>query len=213
MDSDRNFRRFYVLVPAQRSESDTEFFKADPIIRGDAPVCGTCGRFLGMRRWLSPRRAEVVVHGARAGDFAFRSSSEFLVSEAVVKAFEEEGLTGLNDLEEVTVSATLRAAPVQPRRYYYGEITLHGADVDPLHSNIERTENPECDWCIGSGIASIHGFEIADQSWSGADMFVARGLPGVVVVSEAFRRVAEERAFSNLELVPTKDFTWLSSAA
>ena len=213
MASDRNFRRFYVLVPARGSESDTEFFKSDPIRRGDAPTCDACGRFLGMRRWLPPRKAQLVVHGERAGDFAFASSSEFLVSESVASVLDDEGLIGLNALEEVDVPAILRPGPAQPRRYFFGEVTLQGADLDPSRSDIERTDPSDCDVCLGDGIASIRGFEIADGTWSGADLFVARGLPGVVVVSEAFRRVAEERGFSNIELVPTEKFTWLSSAA
>ena len=131
MASDRTFERFYVLVPGRGSASDTEFFKSEPITRGEAPKCATCGRFLGMRRWMSPHHAQVVVHGERPGDFAFASSSEFLVSEVAMSAIRDEGLTGLNDLEEVEISSTLRAESAEPGRYFYGEITQQGADLDP----------------------------------------------------------------------------------
>jgi hypothetical protein len=213
MASDRAFARFYVLVPGRGSDADTEFFKSEPISRGEAPKCPTCGRFLGMRRWLSPRRAEVVVHGERSGDFAFTSSSEFLVSEVVLSAIHDEGLTGLNDVEEVEVSSTLRTVPAKPRRYFYGEIEQQGADLDPGRSDVERTTTPGCSGCLSDGIVSIRGFAIDSATWSGADIFVPRGLPGVVVVSEAFRRAAEARGFSNIELVPTGRYTWVPSAA
>lgn len=213
MASDQYARSFYVLSPARRSTSDTEFFKADPITRGEAPTCRTCGKFIGMRTWLPPRFAQVVVHGESAGDFAFASSSDFLVSDAVVVALAGEGLTGVGALQEVEVSSTLQAAPAQPRRYFYGAVAVRGADIDPSRSDIERTAVPECDDCMSNGVSAIRGFAIAGATWSGDDVFVPRGLPGVVVVSEAFRRVAEERAFTNIELVPTERFTWLPSAA
>ena len=213
MASDRAFARFYVLVPGRGSDADTEFFKSEPINRGEAPKCPSCGRFLGMRRWLSPRRAEVVIHGERSGDFAFASSSEFLVSEAVLSAVQDEGLTGLNDVEEVEVSSTLRPVPAKPRRYFYGEIQQQGADFDAGRSGVERTTASKCSDCLSDGIASIRGFAIDSASWSGADILVPRGLSGVVVVSEAFRRVAEASGFSNIELVPTERFTWVPSAA
>lgn len=213
MASDRTFERFYVLVPARGSASDTEFFKSEPIARGAAPKCAACGRFLGMRRWMSPRHAQVVVHGEHPGDFAFASSSEFLVSQAAMSAIWDEELTGFKDVEEVEISSTLRAAPVEPGRYFYGEITQQGADLDTARSDVERTAAPDCDRCLSDGIASIRGFAIDPSTWSGADIFVPRGLPGVVVVSEEFRRVAEEHGFSNIELVRTDRFTWVPSAA
>lgn len=213
MVSERTLERFYVLAPGRGSDADTEFFKSEPIHRGDAPKCPTCGRFLGMRRWLAPRHAQVVVHREHAGDFAFASGSEFLISDAVVSAIQAEGLTGLDDVEEVQVSSTLRAEPAQPRRYFYGEATRQGADIDPGRSDIERTSLQACGDCLGDGIASIRGFAIDRATWSGADIFVPRGLPGVVVVSDAFRRVAETNEFSNIELVPTERFTWVPSLA
>jgi hypothetical protein len=213
MVSDRTFERFYVLVPGRGSAADTEFFKTEPITRGEAPKCTTCGRFIGMRRWISPRHAQVVVHGQRPGDFVFASSSEFLVSEAAISAIRNEGLMGLSDVAEVQVSSTLMAEAGEVGRYFYGDITQQGADLDSARSDVERTAAPECDDCLSDGIASIRGFAIDSSTWSGADIFVPRGLPGVVVVSEAFRRVAEEHSFSNIDLVLTDRFTWAPSAA
>lgn len=126
MASKRSFESFYVLVPARGSESDTEFFKSDPITRGEAPKCEICDRFLGMRRWMSPRHAQVVVHGQHSGDFAFGSSSDFLISEAVVSAIRDAGLTGINNVEEVKISWTLGAEPAEPHRYFYGEMARGG---------------------------------------------------------------------------------------
>ncbi|MGH9177846.1 MAG: hypothetical protein ACRD0N_04755 [Acidimicrobiales bacterium] len=166
-----------------------------------------------MRRWMTPRHAQVVVHGERPGDFAFASSSEFLVSEVALSAMRDEGLTGLNDLQEVQISSTLRAEPAQPRRYFYGETTQQGANLDPARSDVARTAAPECEDCLSDGIASIRGFAIDSSTWAGADIFVPRGLPGVVVVSEAFRRVADEHGFSNIELVRTDHFTWVPSTS
>jgi len=212
MASSRSFRQFYVLTPALGSAFDTEFFKSEPVTRGDAPICPSCGRFLGMRRWMSPRHSQVVIHGEHAGDFAFTSSSEFLVSDAVVSALKDEGLAGLSNLEEVEISFTLRAEPARPRRYFFGDVARQGADLAVSRGEVELVSAPNCDDCLSGGVFSIRGFALEDGTWSGADVFVPRGLPGVVVVSEAFYRLAEERAFSNIKLVATEQFTCLSSA-
>lgn len=213
MASDRLPPRFYVLLPGRGSGSDTEFFKAEPIVRGEAPRCSSCGRFLGMRRWLAPRHAQIVVHGDAAGDFAFASSSEFLVSESAISAMGNDELTGLANFEEVEISSTLRAEPATPRRYFHVEIAQQQADLDSRRSDVERMTKPECIDCLSDGIAAIRGFLIDPATWTGADLFVPRGLPGVVVVSEAFRQVAMAHEFSNIELVPTERFTWVPSDA
>jgi len=197
MASDLHRRRFYVLGPKRGSSADTEFFKVEPILRGDAPQCPTCGRFLGMRRWLAPRRAQIVIQGEVAGDFAFASSSEFLVSERVKEA-----------VQEVEITSTLRAAPAAPARYFHVEIVQQAANLDDRRSEVERTSEPDCGECLSDGVAAIRGFALDPASWSGADALVARGLPGVVVASERFHEIAMKYEFSNLDLIPTETFGW-----
>jgi hypothetical protein len=53
------------------------------------------------------------------------------------------------------------------------------------------------------------GFVIDSSTLSRADIFVPRGLSGVVVGSDTFLRVAEEHGFSDIKLVLTDRSTWV----
>lgn len=208
MAAERSSQQFYVVIPAQASDFDTEYFKSEPIHRGDPPKCSRCGRFLGMRRWISPRRAQVVVHGQVPGDFAFASNSDFLLSDIVVDSLRVEGISGLSNVEEVEVSSILGAESSRIPRYFFADVTQQGAGLDLTRSDIKRTTPPTCVKCLSDGIVSIQGFVIDNGSWTGDDIFIPRGLPGVVVVSESFRSVAEHEQFGNIEFVPTEEYRW-----
>jgi hypothetical protein len=162
-----------------------------------------------MLPWLPPRRAQIVVHGRKPGDFAFRGPEEFLISERAKSAFEREGLRGLASCDEVEITSTIRLATVGTSRYFYAEIPVQpGADFDASRSDVELSNPSACPVCLAAGISAIRGFVIDPESWLGADVFEARGLPGVVVVSAAFRAVVETYELSNAQLVPTESYTW-----
>jgi hypothetical protein len=66
---------FSVVLPGEfDSEFDTEMLPADPVVRGEAPTCDACGRFIGMLGWRPPHRADLTLHGRSWGDFAFRGA-------------------------------------------------------------------------------------------------------------------------------------------
>src|SRR3954451_14176703 len=93
---------FYVVAKGERgSRHDTEFLKADGSSFGEAPRCGTCGRPIGMRRWLPPFQVELKLHGSEWGDFPFFGLAEFLLSDRAAAAFAERGLGGLDGFEPV----------------------------------------------------------------------------------------------------------------
>lgn len=203
---------FFTVRWTRRSRADTEFLKADPVYWGDAPRCPVCGRYLGMRSWLAPRRAQLIVHGEEPGDFAFASSSEFLVSERVKRSVTSRGLSGLEGFEEVEIASIVMRCETTPPPYFHVQPRLCGADVNGQRSVIERTDDILCTHCLTDGLEAIRGFEIDTASWTGADVFVPRGLPGVIVVSDAFRRAVVMDGLSNMDLIQTTEYSWDASA-
>ena len=128
-----------------------------------------------MRSWLAPRRAQLIVHGEEPGDFAFASSSEFLVSERVKRSVTSRGLSGLEGFEEVEIASIVMRCETTPPPYFHVQPRLCGADVNGQRSVIERTDDILCAHCLTDGLEAIRGFEIDTASWTGADVFVPRG--------------------------------------
>lgn len=51
--------RFFVLDEDMHGRYDTQFSKAEPVIREGAPRCPNCGAIMGMKLWHPPYRVEV----------------------------------------------------------------------------------------------------------------------------------------------------------
>jgi hypothetical protein len=211
MASDATAAFFVVSKGAQGARHDVEFLKADGSAFGDAPRCGVCGRPIGMRRWLSPFRVELRRHGSEWGDFAFFGLAEFLVSDRAAAAIAEGGVTGLSGFEPV--EAVKVEGGDSPPTYRHVLVAFSDAAVDENKSSLVRRGEVTCERCRSDGLDAIHGFVIEPGTWTGEDVFIARGLPGVVVASQRFKRLVDDHELTNIELVPTDEYDWDPQAA
>ena len=216
MASDAASHRFFVLLRgAFQSEYDAEMLETDPVHLGDAPRCPTCSRFIGGRPWLPPYRAELTLHGSKWGDFAFRGAvgEDFLIAHSVSERFRAASLSGLSGFEPVEITrvgGTKIAAP----DYVHVAVEIGSATIDQARSSFCRSGEVECEVCgFGGTLDAVHGFAIAPASWTGADVFIAMGLPGTPVVSERFKNWAEEEQLTNIRFTPTEAFEWDSRRA
>lgn len=204
--SDQPADGFYVVgSPRFGSQNDSEWLPSADARYGNAPRCPECGRFIGARVWLPPFRVELALHGSDWGDFAFAGDS-FLVSTRVVESAQRV-LRGLEGFESVEV---VRFAPRErpPPAYFRVDLPDDGADIDEDKSAITRADDePGCDRCRSDADA-IDGFVLEAGTWTGADLFHARGLPGVPIASDRFKHLAYAEAWSNVELTPTGSFRW-----
>lgn len=176
-----------------------QFFRA----RYAQPDLPACGAFIGMRAWLNPRRAEVMVHGATAGDVAFESNTAFLVSERFREAFESVGLLGVSSFDEVDVlpgSASLG-------RWYFPVIEREFA-VDRQRSRVSGDPSG-CDECGVAGVDGVEGFGVLALG-EPADIGWVSGLPGFIVVSERMVGVIADHGLTNTLALPTETFIWPS---
>jgi hypothetical protein len=191
------------------SSHDTEMLEADPVILGDAPRCEVCGLYSGGRPWLPPHRAELTLHGSHWGDFAFRGDGgeDLLITERTAELYRDEKLQGLSGFEQVEITG-FNGTNDQPPSYLHVAVSRSQAAVDEQRSSLTRPEPPTCERCRSAGLEGIHGFVLEPGSWGGEDVFFARGLTGVVIVSRRFSDFVHRHALTNVRLTPIESYEW-----
>jgi hypothetical protein len=206
--------RFFVLTEGELgSRYDVDAEKADPVNRGDAPLCPRCGTAIGLLKWLPPYRVNLELHGQELGDFIKSSAYAFLISERFAEAFRAEGLTGLTGFHPVEIvrvrSRKRRAGKSLTVPHYFVVSTPYGPGaVDLVLNRVRTVRPPTCPECRSGGINAINGFVLEPGTWGGEDIFRPRGMTGRLVVSERFKDFAERHALTNVVLTPTEQFVW-----
>jgi hypothetical protein len=205
--------RFFVLDENMGGEQDTQFDTIGSINPGDAPRCTQCGALLGMLTWLPPYRVDLELYGKQPGDFVTGPGGDsFLISERMAKAFHAEGLTGLLGFHPVEINRVRwkrqRPAPVTVPNYVEVTACFGRAYLDERRSRLRYAEARTCDECRSANLDTVHGFTLEPGSWSGEDVFRARGLPGVRIVSERFATFVERHGLTNIRLIPTDGYVW-----
>ncbi|WP_225408737.1 hypothetical protein [Stigmatella hybrida] len=202
--------RFFVLCDDKGGRHDTQFDKAEPVHRGEAPHCPRCGAPIGMRTWQPPYRVELEVHGENLGDFAEGPGYDRLISERMAEAFQAEGLTGLLGFHPVEVVRARRkrkglgTGPVP--RYLAVTACFGRGAVDEGRSRLSRNRPLTCPECRDPGVDAIHGFALEPGTWQGEDVFRPRGLQGRILVSARFASWVQRHALTNMRLIPTEEY-------
>ena len=147
------------------------------------------------------------------GDFIETPGDDLLVSERFARAFQEEGLTGLEGFHTVEVVRVRRKrrGPKPSHVPHYLAVTacFSRAAVDLARSRIVYAdEPPTCEECREATKNAIYGFTLEPGTWQCEDIFRPRGLTGRLVVSERFARFVERHGFTNMTLVPTEELVW-----
>jgi hypothetical protein len=205
--------RFFVLEAEVGGPHDTQFDTVEPVNLGDAPHCPRCGDPMGMRTWLPPYRVRVELYGKDLGDFVDGvGGNSFLLSERMAGAFRAEGLTGLLGFDPVEVLGVRRKRrgpkPGAVPRYCVVTPGRSRAAVDVARSRIRYDKPVTCPECRSEGLESAHGLALEPGTWQGEDVFRARGLPGMVIVSERFTQFVQRHGFTNMKLIPAEEYIW-----
>lgn len=205
--------KFFVLQNPKASDGAavTDFLPADGSKTGEAPRCSQCGKYVGMLPLLPPVSVELETWGTDLGDIAFGPSDELLVSERCWKLYQDSSLTGLIDLGAVEVAKlkSHRKLCEPAPRYYCCRVDRSEAAVDDAKSRLEREKPSTCEECrLGGIIKRAQRVVLETNSWSGEDIFLARGLPGTVLASEKFDSFRQKHRISNCKLVPAEAFSF-----
>jgi hypothetical protein len=203
--------QFYILEHPSDGHDDalTDFLSAPGTKRGDAPRCPKCGGFVGLLQTLPPIRVELETWGRRFGDLVFGGGNDVLVCERFKDAFLRSGLTGFfgfAPIEVVKVIARRGKLPKQMPNYFYAVPGRSRAAIDDRKSGLEYRRPWTCEECRIGYMARHHRVVLEANTWSGEDVFVARGLPGTIIASERFKEFCDRHVFSNCLLIAAERY-------
>ena len=198
---------------AGRGDAVTDFVPVDGAPTGDAPRCEVCGRYVGMLPLLSPARVELEGWGSLWGDIAFGPGDQVLISERCKRAVAEAGLNGFARLDPVVVEKVRRRRPSikgDPPDYWLATVARSRAMLDESASGLEREDDGTvCTECgLGGVIKRLRRVVLRPGTWSGEDVFFARGLPGTILASERFKSLCETAGLANCSLVDAATFSF-----
>jgi hypothetical protein len=198
--------RFFVLEHPKDAVDDalTDYVTADHTKLGNAPRCPKCGSYIGAMPVLPPMRVELETWGRQFGDLAFDGSNNVLVSQRFKEAFQSSGLTGLFEFwpaEIVKLVARRGKMPHSVPNYFLAVPGRSRAVVDDRASGIDYKERWTCEECRSGYRMRLRKLVLEPNSWSGEDVFIARGLPGTIITSERFKEFCDRHVFSNCLLI------------
>lgn len=211
--------RFYVLKPEGGIRFGTKWAYAeevDPVVISEeaAAYCPVCGRPVSMLKWLPPHRVKLSsAKPEKWGDFVW-GPYPLLVSGRFKEAYEREGLTGIKVFYppvEIVRVGTRKTGDLPPGlpTYYLIEVVWNGANQDDLASKVVREKEPLCPYCrAGGGRIKQEGIIFEEGSWTGVDIFTARGAPVPIMVSERFKEVVEGYGLKNAWFIPAEKYGW-----
>lgn len=92
----------------------------------------------------------------------------------------------------------------KPPRYLRVSVVLSDVAVDQIQSGIEWEEPPSCPVRrIGDNLKGWN--RVVLEASPSENIFIARGLPGQIVVDDQFRSFCEEHQIANAHLIPGLD--------
>jgi hypothetical protein len=202
---------FYVLRNPKSNETEyvTDFLIPEPYFFGDPIFCSSCDKPITSKEWLSPFKAEIELWGKGFGDIAFGSGENLLVSEDFKSAFLKSGLKGIYEFAPVEIVKISHRKKKNPPTYYCININYSKAAIDYKASGFEYDNNPPtCTECRSGHIKRIRRVIIENGTWSGEDIFLARGLPGTYIVSEKFYKMCNKFEIKNALCIPAEQYSF-----
>jgi len=207
---------FYILrsptlgQPEAEGLAVTDFLPLDPVVLADAPLCPVCGKPVGMLPWLPPHRVQLEFWANEPGDIAFGTGDDLLLSERFRQMYEQVGLVGLSGFDSVEVVRTKRYGKrkgIKPSgNYYLVRIARSRAAVDDKASELVRPKGRYCEECGGGDPEWAKRIVLRENTWSGEDIFYARGLPGRIMTSERYRDFHVENKINNGILIDASEY-------
>jgi hypothetical protein len=204
--------QFFVLQPepiVDRQTALVDAYREDGTETGDAPRCEACGDYVGSLVWLPPYRVELEPWGPSFGDVAFTSADVLLVSQRFKQVWEGSKLAGLGEFDPVEVVKIKRHRKRlgDPPPYFLTRLPRSRTAIDLAASEFEWESPPTCDVCRLGQIVKRWKRVIIDQStWTGEDIFFARGLSGSIFVSARFKEFIGLNGIANAHLLPAESY-------
>lgn len=183
-----------------------------PKVYGSARGCPVCGRAVSGKEYLPPHFIHISsAKPEKWGDFLWGAGFQLMVSKRFQEIYEEEHLRGVEKFypmaEIVRMGRQKRGnLALELPAYHLVEIEWNGANLDDERSQTVRRQ-PDCSFCRGS-VKAHRGVFLEEGTWTGADIFIARGLNGVILASERLKQVIEQNSLTNVQLIPAQKYVY-----
>ena len=134
-----------------------------------------------------------------------------MVSARFKAIYEAQGMKGVTTFHPAATIVKLGnqkkgTLPAQLPIYHLIEVAWNAANLDDVASKVVRKGNG-CDFCRGA-LRKYDGIFLEKESWDGSDIFKARGLPRVILISERFKQLAEAHNLKQILLIPAEDYIY-----
>lgn len=212
--------RFFVLTVGGFEQYKYAFYEPpqDANYADAWPTCPECNGPVGGRYWLPPHQV-TLKQPRNIGDFLFGGGgADLLVSERFLRAYETDGLTGIERTcsVQVTRMGTTKKASTYAFPVLFGVWFQHGparVDYDAMSVIWEHLPQPDhCRVCGPGGGGKNGGWRshqrvvIEQGTWAGADFFYPLNLSGTLVLSERARSFVERHGFTNCIVTPAEEY-------
>jgi hypothetical protein len=203
--------KFFILrrhLTIDETPALADVYPVDRVV-GEAPQCPVCGRFIGPLAWLPPYRVELEMVGREFPEIIEAGGDDLLVTDRFRDAYVARGLIGLSGfdpVEVVRVKWRSHRPSGEPPAYFHAGIARSGAAIDDAASGIVREGTP-CASCRQARlIKRAQRLVLEHDTWTGEDIFIARGLPGTFFATERFKRMCDEENIRGAVLIPTEAY-------
>lgn len=184
----------------------------EPVRYGTSRKCPVCGEAISGKEYSPPHFIQVSsAKSEKWGDFLWGAGFQLMVSERFRQMYSQKNLRGIESFYppvEIVRAGRKKHGdlPDSLPTYQLVQIIWNGANLDDAKSHVVRNSF-DCAFCRGD-VKSLQPIVIEQDSWSGADIFIARGLNGTILVSERFKQAAEADNLRNIWLIPVEKYVY-----
>jgi hypothetical protein len=157
---------------------------------------------------VPPYRMFLQAYGSGFGDVAFAAGGNTFVTERFRKAWEAEGLTGIESFSPVEILGVKRRRRFvgEPPPYYFVRIVRSQAAMDEGASRVIRDERPVCPVCReGGNVEGFYGIFFEEGTVEGYDLFYARGAPELIA-GERYKEFRDRHRISDSHLTFCEEY-------
>lgn len=150
----------------------------------------------------------ILLPSPNIGDFVWTWYGDCLITDRVLKLFQEAGLTGFR-VKPVTVERVRRLgkkALAKIPQLWELVITGKGGDARP-ESGIRIIYR--CEACGLVEYSSFRdGIHVDEEQWDGSDFFTINGYPKLILVTERVKELIIGHRLTNCVLIPAEKLRW-----
>ncbi|MEM9826031.1 MAG: hypothetical protein AAF958_05555 [Planctomycetota bacterium] len=190
--------QFFILSSSFSSTATPLLEQIDDGSLAPGPTCRSCGEMLS-----NMRETECV-------SFKLKGAAEDCLTTGMEFAIREDALAKLRKYVNLGEAVEQRCQVLSKTQTLSDYVLLYPdpeyVRFDKSFTRLETDVVRGCDLCGVSSLNYLDGFDFADETWGGLDLFISGRVFGEVLATDTFKSVCEENNFSGFRFVPTSSF-------